>query len=234
MDTKKLMWDVGCGELTPGTDHYAVTPAHLDSIIASARLQGQDEGKQMAQRGVVDKRIAELEEENAQLREQNDAVGKACAEMEQELASINIQTYKDAIKQVRGLNERIAELEQSLDGISQQHAKLAQHCEMLEQQLAESKGFHRDCERQLRLALRERDEFGHGLIAILERAGEGSTVGSVIAILEQERSKREPLTDDEAKHLISLVPNYYGDSSTALALRVWRAAEQAHGIGEQG
>ena len=35
MDAKKLMWDVGCGELTG--DFYAVTPAQLENIIAKVR-----------------------------------------------------------------------------------------------------------------------------------------------------------------------------------------------------
>lgn len=33
INVKKLMWDIGCGELTAGVEFYAVTPAQLDSLI---------------------------------------------------------------------------------------------------------------------------------------------------------------------------------------------------------
>ena len=41
IDVKKLMWDIGCGELTPGVEHYAVTPAQLENLIAASWLQGE-------------------------------------------------------------------------------------------------------------------------------------------------------------------------------------------------
>ena len=41
----------------------------------------------------------------------------------------------------------------------------------------------------------------------------------------------QPLTDEEAKHIVSLIPSYFEDKEGAYGLRVFRAAEGVYGIG---